>query len=390
MIGVVGGGIVGLAAADALVQAGHEVRLYERARPGAGQSGGHTRIFRHAHDDPRLVALAVESRGGWRAWEERFGTALLRGHGVLAAGPRVLERQALLAGAGVRARLLEPAEQREHFGVLGEPFAGPVLLDEEAGAIDVQAALGALAGALAARVVPAEVFALRAARAQTVEVVTSEGVFEHAAVLVCAGQETARLAAAVGVEIEAGLSCHLRATFAVRDPPPRLACLQDSSGQHGETVYAAPFPGNARCAVGVTGADVAVGADGTVASVEALTALRGRAAHYVATALPGLNPTPVGERTCWATELPWSSDAIGAWHHAGVTFAVGQNLFKHAPAVGARLAQGVLDGGPSELLAPAARLGDSTLCTERAAPLGTVIRREPPHEDRRHHRPRVA
>ena len=66
-VGVVGAGIVGLATAYELAALGTNVTVYERATPGAGQSGGESRIFRHAHDDERLVALAVESRARWRA-----------------------------------------------------------------------------------------------------------------------------------------------------------------------------------------------------------------------------------------------------------------------------------------------------------------------------------
>ncbi len=48
---VIGGGIVGLSTAYALTELGATVRVYERGVPGDGQSGGESRIFRHAHDD---------------------------------------------------------------------------------------------------------------------------------------------------------------------------------------------------------------------------------------------------------------------------------------------------------------------------------------------------
>ena len=58
-VAVVGAGIVGLSTAAALSDRGASVTVFERGVPGDGQSGGSGRIFRHAHDDPRLVELAA-------------------------------------------------------------------------------------------------------------------------------------------------------------------------------------------------------------------------------------------------------------------------------------------------------------------------------------------
>jgi sarcosine oxidase len=109
-IAVVGAGIVGLATAYELLARGASVTVYERGVPGAAQSGGESRIFRHAHDDPRLVALAVEARARWRAWEERFGVELVAPVGSLALGPAVERRLPLLREAGVRARSVDARE----------------------------------------------------------------------------------------------------------------------------------------------------------------------------------------------------------------------------------------------------------------------------------------
>ena len=70
-VAVIGGGIGGLSTAYALREQGVPVCLYEAGLPGTGQSAGESRIFRHAHDDPRLESawvsfLSVSLSGGSR------------------------------------------------------------------------------------------------------------------------------------------------------------------------------------------------------------------------------------------------------------------------------------------------------------------------------------
>ena len=78
---------------------------------------------------------------------------------------------------------------------------------------------------------------------------------------------------------------------------------------------------------------------------------------YVARALPGLHTAPCDVRHCRASELPWSPDGIAIWEHGGLIVLAGNNLFKHAPALGRALAGAALGDGLEPILHPEAKLG---------------------------------
>jgi sarcosine oxidase len=310
-VAVVGAGIVGLSTAFALVERGADVTVYERGEPGAAQSGGESRIFRHAHDDPRLVALAVSGLAVWREWEERFGCELVSRDGAFLTGPAVERRGALLREAGVVVRSLD-----------AHPLGpGRGLLDEDAGVIRTRAAVSALVGALGERLVRDEVIAVG-----TDGTVRCGGaIARYDRVIVCAGRETALLAGGLPTRTFS----HVRLTFPLRDgAPERLPCFQDGRA------YGDPLPGNDRFAVGLED-----DADETIA--------------YVGEHLPRLVPEPVEARNCWAVELPWGPDGMAVWERGRARFFAGGNLFKHAPWIGRALAA---DRVPDHLR-PSAELG---------------------------------
>jgi sarcosine oxidase len=66
---------------------------------------------------------------------------------------------------------------------------------------------------------------------------------------------------------------------------------------------------------------------------------------------------PVEPRHCWVTELPWGEDGIAAWEVDGLLVVAGNNLFKHAPALGRALARAALGEGLKPDLRPEAQLG---------------------------------
>jgi sarcosine oxidase len=356
-VAVIGAGIVGLSTAYALRGRGASVTVYDRAVPGSGQSGGDSRIFRHAHADRRLVEWARESRAIYRRWEGELGSELVSSDGALFIGAAAPERLGLIeVVGGIDARLVEADEITARMPPLGRR-EGPALFDADGGAIRAAAAVAALAGSLGDGFVGEEALALRPRPEGAVEIFTGGRRVEHGTAVVCAGTSTAAIARGVGITIPLRLTLHGRVAFNLRgEPPATVACLTDTTDDFGEPdTYGVASPDRFRFSIGV--AETLARDDLSLFAPHEIGEADDRAAAYVAKALPGLDPTPVGYRHCWVTELPWHEDGVAVWEAGPILLLAGNNLFKHAPALGEALAAAALDGDLRDDLRPAARLG---------------------------------
>ncbi|GAB3523744.1 NAD(P)/FAD-dependent oxidoreductase [Arthrobacter monumenti] len=357
-VAVVGAGIVGLSTAYALKQRGVDITLYDAAPPGSGQSAGQSRIFRHAHNDPRLVDFVRTSRGLWRQWEQDWGIELISPDGAVAIGQTVGNKLETLAKFdNIPARILDPLELHDVLPILAD-YSDPAMFDVDGGAIRTLSAIGALSSRLQEKLVTDHVLSVRRTATGKMELRTGTrcDVFDH--IVLCAGRGTAALARGAGMTIPVNLAAHVRATFELRENVPAgLPTFQDGSGAFGETgIYAAPNPDNRYYSVGLS-ETVNVLDDGSLADPFALAELADRTAAYVERALPGLDPHPVDYVHCWVTLLPWGEDGVGAWSQDGLTAVAGHNLFKQAPALGEALAAAATGNGLPEALKPESQLG---------------------------------
>jgi sarcosine oxidase len=348
---VIGAGVIGLAVTDALVRRGVEVRCLETGQPGRAQSSGFTRIFRHHHDDARLVQLAVRARASWRRWEDRSSRRLLGSEGALFVGANADDAERL-AAEGVPHRFVQETEQRDLLAVAA-PVDAPVLFDEHAGALRARRVIETLFAWVGDRLESTEVLGVTVPTGGRPQLQTTDGLYRAAHVVLCAGAGTAGLAAGVGMNLPVSYGMHARPCFAVRrsacDGP--LASWIDRSGLNGDPVYGAAVGTSGRYVVGLAGADadLPLGKGVSPPPGTDMTEHVRRVIAYVRRVLPGLDPEPESLRLCLATALPGGRDAFQAWQREGVTALAGHNMFKFAPVIGELIADAVQDGIPEPL-----------------------------------------
>ncbi|WP_022929667.1 NAD(P)/FAD-dependent oxidoreductase [Patulibacter americanus] len=336
---VVGAGICGLAAADELARGGARVLVLDRRGIGMGQSQGLARIFRVRHAQARLCTLALESRDGWRAWEERLGVGRLLGaEGLVAVG----------SGGGQDGRAMDEAGapwepvDRTRMGQLvphldASTLGEEGLFDPSAGAIRVRRTLDALAAGLDVRVGDVVAVDQDDDRA-TVRL--GDGTALHAGrVLLCAGSATPHLARAAGLpDIELTETHHVRLTYRRRAPERSTACLST------DVAYALPLGSTGLWGLGFDFPDLEVPVDEPIEPF--LAENHRRHAAWVPEHLPGLDPVPVGEVRCVSPYAPWidgHGDGFAAARRDRVVAFCGSNLMKFAPLLADRLAWTVRD-----------------------------------------------
>ncbi len=143
---VVGGGVVGLAAALALARRGSGVALLERSSlsTARGSSAGTARIFSPAaYPDESYLEMALKALPRWREVESASGQQLLWRTGALTRGAFAGRQMPALQDAGVEAEFVSSADAIRRFGVHVSDQS-PLLYQPDSGIIRADRAMAAL------------------------------------------------------------------------------------------------------------------------------------------------------------------------------------------------------------------------------------------------------
>jgi len=335
-VAVVGAGVIGLATTAALLDRGVEVLCFEKLGPMAERSAGESRIFRLAHSDPQLVDLAARSRHLFTGWEGQADQQLIDPVGTVVSGDNAHLWAAAMAAAG--AVHLEVGPDCELLRLPTHQIPDESVIDPEGGVIRVER-VGAYLAARCRTAIRIEDVEALDAQAGGVVVRTGRSQERVDSVVLCAGAGTAALAGRVGLDVPAALAHHARFTFALRPSrSTRLRCWLTTSDDGFGTYQHTSAPGQWSVGVHVDPAAVAweVGAEQAIATLAQATTA------YVRSTLDAVDPEIVDRLYC--TVNPVLGDGVQFARSGRVLAVYGENLFKFAPLIGARLAEATVQG----------------------------------------------
>ena len=366
---VVGGGVMGLAAAWQLTRRGERPIVLERFGRGhhEGASHGETRNYNNAYGDDHYLDLLALAREGWDVLGAPDGEPLLRLHGLVSHGSGAAlgaAKAAPLAGLadalrarGIPAELLDGAEAARRWP--GMRFEDTVLHSPDAGVARAAAALRELERRIVAaggevrwntRVTEI------APDADGVDVVTDAGVLRADVVVATVGAWTEKL---LGGGADGALGIRLPRLRVTEETPAHFTPTVPgpwpsfnhfvTPGTQPANVYGMPTPGEG----------VKVGFHGIGDEIDPdrrphLPVLQRELREYVREWFPGLDPDSAVPISCTYTTTPDEAFVLDRVGRVVVGAGFSGQGFKFAPGVGATLADLALD--PATLAAPAFRL----------------------------------
>jgi sarcosine oxidase len=331
-IAVVGAGVVGMSAAAALLDGGHDVVVFDPGSIMAARSVGSTRIFRFAHVDPDLVRLARVARDGFARWSEHAGRPMLVVCGCVITGADLPARADAMAKARADYELVGSDSRQLRLPVLEQPAAS--LIDVEGGVVDVDAVRDHLTALVGARVVHQPVYELGLASGGAAQVTTAAGMAEFDGVVLAAGAGTAHLGAQVGIYTPPLVAHHVRFTF-------RLDGEGWQSWIDNPTIGFGTYQHQAGPGLWAVGGHVDPALTAWEVGREAAYEVsRDAVVEYVEKHLT-VDPTIVDSVYCTTAPL---GDGVQFRRNGSVLAIYGANLMKFAPVLGSALAAAAVEG----------------------------------------------
>ena len=320
---VVGAGVMGLAAARALAQRGHEVVVHEQFEVGhaRGSSHGASRIFRMSYPEPEWVELAQRSYRLWRELEQESGRTLLELEGLVDAEPNAEPRLAALRAVGVSHEELSGAEARERFGfAYGDDDR--VVFTADAGISLAEESLHAFAEG--ARAAGAEI--REQSRVERLDELDGE------VIVVTAGGWAPRILGRAGIDLQAQPTRETVVYFALKEETVLPSLIDSLDGAIEFFALRAPGVG-AKVGWHHSGRPTDPDDEG-----EPDEAVVGTVAEWVGRRLMRVDPTPLGAETCIYTNTADWRFTCELHGRIVVGSACSGHGFKFAPAVGELLA----------------------------------------------------
>ena len=243
---VIGGGAMGTAAARILAERGRNTLLLERFEIGHahGSSGGATRIFRLAHEDPEDVRMAQLALEAWRDLEDRAGESLLHPTAGIDIGLGVDDVASALEASGVPATRIRGAAANERWPALRLPSDVDVLVQESAGVcmatrtVRAQARLAAQAGAT---ILTNRLVRRMEADGFGVEVSTQDESYHATIAVLTAGAWSPRILEQMGHPLPLTPTLEQVTHFQLEEPAP-MPVMIDRTAHRARSTYTVPNP----------------------------------------------------------------------------------------------------------------------------------------------------